>query len=223
MTTKCYFGKKRKIKNMFILLIISLFISSCSTAKEDLSNVLFPVKKEKIVSVADYTEKKSILDEKLTAYQIKDMNTFSLYGQTFANEIGSSSATYAGKNYLELLGDSKEINGYKIHLYTQKESEKLEKLLIDKLGKPAFDKGNETERNIIWETSGKLYILNSGNAEIQGEKTKESDLLCLNTNVTTLIINATQATKYSEYLKFRIKNNKKVENYPYSVYSKEQN
>ncbi|WP_426479580.1 hypothetical protein ACP3T3_09175 [Chryseobacterium sp. CBSDS_008] len=206
---------------MLLLLMMSLFIS-CSTAKEDLSNVLFPVKKEKILNGLDYTEKKSALDENLIAYQVKDMNAFSLYGQYFANEIKSNSATYAGKNYLELLGDAKEINGYKIHLYTQKESEKLEKLLLGKLGKPAFDKGNETERNIIWETSGKLYILNSGNAEIQGEKTKESDLLCLNTNFTTLIINATQATKYSEYLKFRIKNNKKVENYPYSVYSKEQ-
>lgn len=201
---------------------MSLFIS-CSTAKEDLSNVLFPVKKEKILNGLDYTEKKSALDENLIAYQVKDMNTFSLYGQYFANEIKSNSATYAGKNYLELLGDSKEINGYKIHLYTRKESEKLEKLLLGKLGKPAFDKGTETERNIIWETSGKLYILNSGNAEIQGEKTKESDLLCLNTNFTTLIINATQATQYSEYLKFRMKNNKKVENYPYSVYNKEEN
>lgn len=207
---------------MFLLLIMSLFIS-CSTAKEDLSNVLFPVKKEKILNGLDYTEKKSALDENLIAYQVKDMNTFSLYGQYFANEIKSNSATYAGKNYLELLGDSKDINGYKIHLYTRKESEKLEKLLLGKLGKPAFDKGNETERNIIWETSGKLYILNSGNAEIQGEKTKESDLLCLNTNFTTLIINATQATQYSEYLKFRMKNNKKVENYPYSVYNKEEN
>ena len=207
---------------MFLLLIMSLFIS-CSTAKEDLSNVLFPVKKEKILNGLDYTEKKSALDENLIAYQVKDMNTFSLYGQYFANEIKSNSATYAGKNYLELLGDSKEINGYKIHLYTRKESEKLEKLLLGKLGKPAFDKGTETERNIIWETSGKLYILNSGNAEIQGEKTKESDLLCLNTNFTTLIINATQATQYSEYLKFRMKNNKKVENYPYSVYNKEEN
>lgn len=207
---------------MFLLLIMSLFIS-CSTAKEDLSNVLFPVKKEKILNGLDYTEKKSALDENLIAYQVKDMNTFSLYGQYFANEIKSNSATYAGKNYLELLGDSKDINGYKIHLYTRKESEKLEKLLLGKLGKPAFDKENETERNIIWETSGKLYILNSGNAEIQGEKTKESDLLCLNTNFTTLIINATQATQYSEYLKFRMKNNKKVENYPYSVYNKEEN
>ncbi|UTX50487.1 hypothetical protein [Chryseobacterium sp. MA9] len=207
---------------MFLLLIMSLFIS-CSTAKEDLSNVLFPVKKEKILNGLDYTEKKSALDENLIAYQVKDMNTFSLYGQYFANEIKSNSATYAGKNYLELLGNSKDINGYKIHLYTRKESEKLEKLLLGKLGKPAFDKGNETERNIIWETSGKLYILNSGNAEIQGEKTKESDLLCLNTNFTTLIINATQATQYSEYLKFRMKNNKKVENYPYSVYNKEEN
>jgi len=207
---------------MFILLIMSLF-TSCSNAKEDLSNVLFPVKKEKILSGIDYTEKKSILDENLTAYQVKDMNAFIWYGQSFANEIKSNSATYAGKNYLELLGNSKDINGYKIHLYTQKESEKLEKLLLEKLGKPAFDKGNETERNIIWETSGKLYMLNNGNAEIQGEKTKESDLLCLNTNFTTLIINATQTTKYSEYLKFRIKNNKKVENYPYSVYNKEEN
>ncbi|CAI8750875.1 hypothetical protein [Chryseobacterium sp. IT-36CA2] len=207
---------------MFLLLIMSLFIS-CSTAKEDLSNVLFPVKKEKVLNGPDYTEKKSALDENLIAYQVKDMNTFSLYGQYFANEIKSNSATYAGKNYLELLGDSKDINGYKIHLYTRKESEKLEKLLLEKLGKSAFDKGNETERNIIWETSGKLYILNIGNAEIQGEKTKESDLLCLNTNFTTLIINATQTTKYSEYLKFRIKNNKKVENYPYSLYDKEEN
>lgn len=207
---------------MFLFLIMSLFIS-CGTAKEDLSNVLFPLKKEKVLSGLDYTEKKSALDENLIAYQVKDMNTFSLYGQYFANEIKSNFATYAGKNYLELLGDSKDINGYKIHLYTQKESEKLEKLLLGKLGKPAFDKGNETERNIIWETSGKIYILNNGNAEIQGEKTKESDLLCLNTNFTTLIINATQTTKYSEYLKFRIKNNKKVENYPYSVYNKEEN
>ncbi|TZF99624.1 hypothetical protein FW781_06760 (plasmid) [Chryseobacterium panacisoli] len=207
---------------MFLLLIMSLFIS-CSTAKEDLANTLFPLKKEKVLSGLDYTEKKSALDENLIAYQVKDMNTFSLYGQYFANEIKNNSATYAGKNYLELLGDAKDINGYKIHLYTQKESEKLEKLLLGKLGKPAFDKGNETERNIIWETSGKIYILNNGNAEIQGEKTKESDLLCLNTNFTTLIINATQATKYSEYLKFRIKNNKKVENYPYSVYNKEEN
>lgn len=207
---------------MFLLVIMSLFIS-CSTAKEDLSNVLFPTKKEKIVSGIDYTEKKSTLDENLTAYQLKDMNAFSLYGQYFANEIGSNSATYAGKNYLELLGDSKDINGYKIHLYTQKESEKLEKLLLEKLGTPAFDKGNEGERNIIWEKPGKIFILNSGNAEIQGEKTKESDLLCLNTNFTTLIINATQATKYSEYLKFRIKNNKKVESYPYSLYNKEEN
>lgn len=207
---------------MFLLLIMSLFIS-CSTAKEDLSAILFPVKKEKILNNIDYTEKKSILDENLNAYQVKDMNSFSFYGQYFANELKSNAATYAGKNYLELLGDSKDINGYKIHLYTRKESEKLEKLLFEKLGKPAFDKGNEVERDIIWEKSGKIFILNNGNAEIQGEKTKESDLLCLNTNFTTLIINATQTTKYSEYLKFRIKNNKKVENYPYSLYDKEEN
>lgn len=218
------FGKKRKNK-LIILLLLSVFLISCNDSTIELSTINFPVKKESLINKNKFEVKESKYKAGLLTYEVSQFTNYKFFDEIFDGEIVQNSATYSGENYLQFIGNQKDINGFQIHIYTKNESQKLLKTLVQNLGKPSFEEDKGFEKYFIWENSGNIYILNQGqNAVIQNEKTIESDLLYLNiNNLGDVAISATSNTKYSDYLEHRLKYKKNSVTYPYSAYLKEVN
>lgn len=209
--------------NIFLLSCL-LTIASCNKSK-DLSEETLPINKNYFIdNEIKYNKKTFLYDQNLVGYEYTESNMLTYSNNDLSNSIDDSSATYSGKNYLQLLIDekNKKIQGYQIHLYTKSESLKLYNSLKKKLGHPNYDDG-ELDRHIIWEDENSIYILNIGfNSKIQNIETIETNLFVLSNRLEQLILYLSSTTYYEYYLRERKKQKKNYKTFSYKTFANEE-
>ncbi|MDY0989541.1 hypothetical protein BSF41_27990 [Flavobacterium sp. ACN2] len=215
------------LKKIITSTIICILMQSCNSQKKDLAQIKLPTSKSTLINnEIDQKKQPFIYDPNLTAYEYKDSEMLTYDNNDLSNSIDEDvSATYSGKNYLNLLVNekTKKIEGYQFHTYTKQESEKLFNSLNKKLGLPNYDDKDKIDRHVVWEDENEIYVFNIGyNAIIQNIKTDEVNLIVLNNQLDNLIMYINSTTYYEAYLKERKKKNLNVKNYSYSVFAKEQ-
>jgi hypothetical protein len=202
-----------------------VLLQSCNTQKADLSLFKFPINKNRLINNEIKFKKEQFLyDDNLIAYEYTESNMLTYANNNLSNSIDDNSATYCGKNYLQLLVDekTKKNQGYQLHTYTKKESVNLFNSLKRTLGSPNYDDG-AIDRHIIWENENSIYILNIGfNSKIQNIETVDANLLVLNNQLEKLILYVNSTTYYESYLKERKRQKKDYKNYSYKTFAEEE-
>ncbi|OOV19520.1 hypothetical protein [Flavobacterium sp. LM4] len=216
---------RTKIIILFNYLII---LQSCNSEKIDLASIKLPIHKSILIKdEIDVKKHPFIYDPNLIAYEYTDSKMLTYNQNDLSNSVDFDiSATYCGKNYLNLLVNekAKKIEGYQLHTYTTEESEKLFNSLKKKLGLPNYDDNDKIDRHIVWENEDEIYVLNIGyNSIIQNKKTDEANLIVLINQLDNLIMHINSATFYEFYLKERKRQNKNLKNYSYLTFAKEEN
>jgi len=215
----------RKKVYIFYCLIL---LQSCNSEKIDLASIKLPINKSILIkNEIDLKKSPFIYDSNLIAYVYTDSKMLTYNNNDLSNSIRADvSATYCGKNYLNLLVNekTKKIEGYQLHTYTKEESEKLFNSLKKKLGLPSYDDNDKIDRHIVWENEDEIYVFNIGyNSIIQNKKTDEANLIVLINQLDNLIMYLNSTTFYEFYLKERKRKKKNLKNYSYLIFAKEEN
>lgn len=216
-----------KIKNIVFFSWVIL-LQSCNSQNNDLATFKLPLNKSILIkNKINLNKHPFIYDPNLIAYEYTDSKMLIYNNHDLSNSIDeNTSATYCGKNYLNLLVNekSKKIEGYQLHTYTKEESQQLFNSLKKKLGIPNYDDLDEIDRHVVWENENEIYVFNIGyNSIIQNTKTDEGNLIVVVNKLEKLVIYLNNTTFYEPYLKERKRLNKNLKDYSYLIFAKEEN
>ncbi|MBE0391831.1 hypothetical protein BJQ96_01676 [Flavobacterium sp. PL0002] len=172
------------MKKIIYILLLGILLQSCNSEKIDLALIKLPINKSILIKdEIELNKHPFIYEPNLIAYEYTDSKMLTYNHNDLSNSIDTDiSATYCGKNYLNLLVNekAKKIEGYQLHTYTTEESEKLFNSLKKKLGLPNYDDNDKIDRHIVWENEDEIYVFNIGyNSIIQNKKTDEANLIVL--------------------------------------------
>lgn len=211
-------------------MLILNFLQSCNSQNIDLAKLNFPMSKEELIGEKSDFKKDQYVYALGLGDKYKNFVVYQFIGQPFLNYNavkidGKLSESKRYQNKVEFIADDEKntIYGYELYTYTEKESISLIKEVNTYLGKPNYDDGESANRNIIWEVKNTIYYLNIDKEVVyNGIKTVGVTLKVINTSLVELAPYLTNPTYYEIYVKERDKKGKKVENYSYSLFVKDE-
>lgn len=211
------------------MLVFNL-LQSCNSQNIDLAKMNFPKSKNEIIGGHIDFKKDQYINALGLGEKYKNFVVYKFSGQPFLNynEKKIDGKLIESKRYhnkVQFIADEEKsiIYGYELSVYTEKESLSLIEGVNSYLGKPNYDDGDSSNRNIIWEDKNYVYYLKINRDVVyNGVKTVETSLTVITVDLNDLAAYLTNPTYYEVYLKERSKKGRKIENYSYSLFVKDE-